>query len=368
MRSRFWTAIQRNAGSILFTAVALALVLGGLGIAKENWNWLRSGGDSPTAVSNGDTLRNVAILIGVMVAFVFGLWRAWLQGRQANAGQDQAHAAQAQVEASQVQVEAVQRQAEVAQQGLLNERYQRGAEMLSSSVLTARLGGIYALQRLAEEHTEQYQVQILRLFCAFVRDPDGDGATPTLRTVNSEGVLRHSLRQDVQAAVEGISSMLTAGVSGDSETAFYVDLRGARLNGIHLEYGDLSGVDLSYAELVRADLENTQLWGAQLRIVQLQDSNLRGTDLIHATIARVDLVDVDMGDARLDRAHVFESKLDGATFYGASLAGTVFSNTPITQAQLDQARINPDNPPIFLDDAVDHSTGKPLNWHGEPIG
>ena len=32
----------------------------------------------------------------------------------------------------------------------------------------------YALQRLAEEHPERYHIQIMRLFCAFVRNPTGN--------------------------------------------------------------------------------------------------------------------------------------------------------------------------------------------------
>ena len=43
--------------------------------------------------------------------------------------------------------------------------------MLGSEVLSVRLGGIYALQRLAEEWPDQYHIQIMRLFCAFVRLP-----------------------------------------------------------------------------------------------------------------------------------------------------------------------------------------------------
>ena len=366
MMTKLWVIIKRNAGSIAFTVLALTLVSAGLGIAKYQWSWLHPE-DSGT-VSNSDTLRNVGLLIGGVIAFVFGLWRAWVAERQANASQGQAAAARAQVDAVQVQIEATQRQAETAQQSLLNERYQRGAEMMAGAVLTARLGGLFALQRLAEEYSEQYQVQVLRLFCAFVRDPDGDWETRTPRTVIPDGVLRHSLRQDVQAAVEGISSFLTAGIFGNGEASSYVDLRGARLSGIYLEAGDLSGVDFSYSELVRADFGNTKLWGAQLRLVQLKESNLRGTDLSHATISSADLADVDLNNARLNGTTIFGSNLDGATFYEATLAGTVFSNTSITQTQLDQSRGDPHNPPKFLDHPVDHSTGRPLHWHGEPLG
>ena len=53
--------------------------------------------------------------------------------------------------------------------------------MLGNDVLSVRLMGgirIIALQRLAEEHPEQYHVQIMRLFCALAR------AIPSLRLRN----------------------------------------------------------------------------------------------------------------------------------------------------------------------------------------
>ena len=89
----------------------------------------------------GTTARNVGLMIGGAVALVFAVWRSWV-----------AH-----------------KQADTARQGLLNERYQKGAEMLGNNVLSVRLGGIYALERLAAEHPEQYHVQIMKLLCAFVR-------------------------------------------------------------------------------------------------------------------------------------------------------------------------------------------------------
>lgn len=359
------TFMSLNAGPIRFTVIVIALVLAGILIAKCNWGWLNTGGS--TNSSNGDTLRTVGLLIGGVVALVFGLWRAWIAERQADAAQGQTAASIEQVNAAQAQVEAAQRQAETAQQSLLNERYQRGAEMLSSGVLTARLGGIYSLQLLAEEYAEQYQVQILRLFCAFVRDPDGDAETRTRRSVTPAEVVPHSLRQDVQAAVEGISSILARGTLSENGSDTYIDLRGSRLNGIYLEGGDLSGADLRYAELVRADLENTYLWGAKLQRTQLQASNLRGTVLTRATMFRTDLAGADLSNATLDGANVLEANLDGALFHEASLARTVFSDTQVRQSQLNQTRVNPHNPPRFLNNAVDPQTGRPLDFHGEPL-
>ena len=46
--------------------------------------------------------------------------------------------------------------------------------MLGSNALAVRLGGIYALERLAEDDPEHYHVQIMQLVCGFVRKPTED--------------------------------------------------------------------------------------------------------------------------------------------------------------------------------------------------
>ena len=76
------------------------------------------------------TIRNIVLVIAAPIALVLAIWRNIV----------------------------AERQVETKQHGLLNERYQKGAEMLGSGVLTVRLGGIYALQHLAEEHPEIYHI------------------------------------------------------------------------------------------------------------------------------------------------------------------------------------------------------------------
>ncbi len=140
----FWIAL-----SSLLLSVGVALII-------TFWSWPHP--EASTTESNSETIRNVGLLLAGVLAFVFALWRAWVAERQAATARDQAKIAQ--------------EQAATAERGLLNERYQKGAEMLGSDVLSVRLGGIYALQRLADEQPKQYHVQIMRLFCAFVRNPN----------------------------------------------------------------------------------------------------------------------------------------------------------------------------------------------------
>ena len=68
--------------------------------------------------SSSATIRNLALVVSVVVALPLAIWRSMVAARQA----------------------------ETAYRGLLNERYQKGSEMLGSNVLSVRLGGIYALR------------------------------------------------------------------------------------------------------------------------------------------------------------------------------------------------------------------------------
>ena len=146
---------------VTLTAVALLVVVVAI--------WIRSSDDF-------SDIRDYGLLIAAIVAFPLGFWRSRVAERQAAAAR---------------------RQVETAQQSLLNERYQQGAEMLASDVLAVRLGGIYALQRLAEEHPENYHIQNMQLLCAFVRHPTRD---PDL--AKSLAMSDHRrLRQDVQTTL-----------------------------------------------------------------------------------------------------------------------------------------------------------------------
>ncbi|MDE0330255.1 MAG: hypothetical protein OXL41_00145 [Nitrospinae bacterium] len=118
------------------------------------WDWLRNiqaGYESPST-----TIRNLGLFLAAPIALGLAVWRARVADRQA---------------------EAAQTQVATSQGSLLNERYHKGAEMLGSEALSVRLGGIYALARLAREHPEEYHIQIIRLLCAFVRNPPPENDT-----------------------------------------------------------------------------------------------------------------------------------------------------------------------------------------------
>ena len=131
-----------------------------------------------------------------------------------------------------------ERHAHTALQGLLNERYQKGAEMLGNEVLSVRLGGIYALQRLADEWPDQYHIQIMCLFCAFVRLPTKDQSLVSGQ-VEIEAGARLGIRPDVEGVMEAINSRSESRTGIERKAGFRLDLRGADLPGTQFLNADL---------------------------------------------------------------------------------------------------------------------------------
>ena len=266
--------------------------------------------------------------------------------------------------------------------------------MLGSEVLSVRMGGIYALQKLAEEQPDQYHVQIIRLLCAFVRNPAGVDNTP--RT--ERGRRYPKLRDDVQAAMVVIAyrkSLELESAAGN----FHLDLYGAHLLSLELNKANLRGADLTNANLEGANLPGADLFGAKLSGANmcrayLSGANLSGVNLhgqpnlswatiMHADLSRAQIGPADFSHAELTHtnlsganitstdfsdARLFNTNLSGVTF-GESIR-TTLSDPPVseklyvrlTQAQLDEAAAEPGNAPQIHERTTDIETGEPLIW------
>ena len=247
------------------------------------------------------------------------------------------------------------RQADTAQRGLLNERYQKGAEMLGSKVLAVRLGGIYALARLArDDHSGDYHTQVMSLLCAFVRNPTGEPVEASL-PINGltaqaefdsgwdeEGEDRPlRVREDVQAVMTAVGERSEAQIAIEEEKEYRLDLIGADLKFVRLFDAVLGNVDL-----LKADLTNAVLIGAKLKSAALTGAKLTGANLKSAR-----LIDVNLEDALL-----IHTNLSGADLEGCK---------GLTQKQLNEAVADSDNPPK-LEGVVDANTGNSIVWRHNP--
>ena len=374
-----------TSGTARFTAAVLVLLSCMVLIAILLWNsWLHPASAQET--SNSETLRNVGLLIGGVVALVFAIWRASVAERQAAAAQGQAN---------------------VARDNLLNDRYQRGAEMLGSSILSVRLGGIYALQQLAHEYPEQYHIQIVRLFCAFARTPTDKGEDEDWRYAEKAFPGRNppTLREDVQAVIAALGSRSEIGRSLEAAQRLRLDFHGASLQGANLRrgafdeanfhyanliYADLSSANLNRAEFFHAILCRAEFSGANIEGVHLVDVNLSWAGLQRATCKEAN-VSGDLSHVRLDGADFSCARfgyadLSNAVLRGANLTGATFSTAErgtimpfkdgslarssetlfveIAQNQLDEAEMDTNHLLTIAHGTVDSQTGLPLEWRG----
>ena len=383
-----------KSGSFWFTILAAAMLLAGVCFTIRSWDWLHP--QASTTVSNSETLRNVGLLIGGGIAFVFALWRSWLAERQADTAQRQADMAQQQANAA-------QRQAEVAQQSLLNDRYRSGEDTIRSDVLSSRLSGIDALRRLAQEYPAQMHVRIIGLLCTFAR---------LQTTLEYQSEQMSVLPEDIRAVVDIIRTRSATFIAFEEQDDFVLDLRDADLRNADLTRANLSRAELTKANLSnanltrvnlsdaevneavlpgarlwRADLSRASLQRANLVDARLQRANLSGTRLSMADLSGARLDEADLSGARLWNANLSGARLDeadlsdtrlwrvnlsGTSLLGADLSGAELVNPSprirsprparnLTQAQLDEARADPDNPPK-LDGVVDAVTEKALVW------
>ena len=266
----------------------------------------------------GTTARNVGLMIGGAVALVFAVWRSWV-----------AH-----------------KQADTAQQGLLNERYQKGAEMLGNKVLSVRLGGIYALERLSAEHPQQYHIQIMKLLCAFMRYPTEDEDYQNkLAERNADLRTAYSPREDVRAAMDFISSRDETLVEIEKSQDFRLNLMGADLSHTQIEDANLSGAMLHYANLSNTQISSVDLSNAHLTGTVMKEARLINIDFTDARAWRVDLSGAtvfqdgkplfDLDSAILSPARLFDGTLSPTQLFNVDLSGK-----SIESAHLDQVRIN----------------------------
>ena len=340
IQSRFLRFFREFRGGQAIALVAVILATG-FGLAWWRWDWLQSGG----AESNGETLRNVSIMLGAVIALVFAIWRSMVADLQATAAR---------------------RQADATQQDILRKRFQKGVEMIGSPVLAVRLGGIYALDHLAKEYPSEHHVQVMQALCAFVRNPPHAPGAP---------------QPDVQAAVKAIGGRKDR-IHIEKADRYLPDLSHANLYGLKMGWLDFSGCNFEGADLSDAGLTKSNLRGAHLDEATLQGATLAGADLAKASMTSANLskirsaVSANFTEASLISANMSYAKMQGANFRHARLEGAVLTGTVfigegmpeakgLTQSQIDLAKFNANHPPI-IEGLLDAEAGQRLRWSPRP--
>lgn len=194
-------------------------------------------------------------------------------------------------------------------------------QLANDEYLEARLGGIYSLERLAQD-SERDHWTVMEVLTQFVRERASEERHNNEVEAYSDQEKAWGLfpwpPPDVQAALTVIGRRSNRHRHDENE---WLDLHetvlvGARLTGAHLEKANLSGVDFG------GSLLSPESGGRFPGITDLSGAHLQKAIL---------------DDAYLGRSNISGAHLDGASLRGADLSQVV----GLTQQQLNTACISP---------------------------
>jgi hypothetical protein len=147
----------------------------------------------------------------------------------------------------------------ISQEGQITERFTRAVEQLGNEKLEIRLGGIYALERIARDSERDYW-PIMEILAAYVREnapkkeeeqwPKEEGSSKDGQSAK-EGPPLVKPATDIQAILTVIGQRTLTFEAGEDKR---LDLSGKNLIGVDLREANLTGIDLRGADLRESDL------------------------------------------------------------------------------------------------------------------
>ena len=225
-------------------------------------------------------------------------------------------------------VRAADRNVEIAMNGQITERFIHAIDRLgavgnSGPNTESRLGGIYALERIARDSPRDHWM-VMEVLTAYLRE---------------NAAWKQSSQAKKRRVKEGQQEFPEAAAHEPSATKPRVEIQailtviGRRELGSKRERG--RRLDLSWTDLQFADLERSHMGGVMLRGARLQGVLLEGTALESS-----DLQGASLDWARAQRVNLCNSNLQSASFKGANLEGANLQECALMQANLEGAGLS----------------------------
>lgn len=236
----------------------------------------------------------------------------------------------------------------IARQGEITDRFVSAVDQLGHGETDVRIGGIYALERIAR-YSSVDRAAVREVLVAFIRNhapwpPRPPGQYRPNAPIDMLTPLR-DWAPDVQACLDVLGRD-----PGGRLDLHAVDLRGADLAGAHLEGANLTGAHLDKADLSGAHLKGALLRDANLEAVDLRGAWLEDAVLVGGCLGWADLSGAHLPGAILSLAHLSRTRLKDADMRrvnlvgadlafadlgGAHLEGAILRRTVLTTALLD---------------------------------
>jgi uncharacterized protein YjbI with pentapeptide repeats len=197
----------------------------------------------------------------------------------------------------------------VTEEGKTTERFTKAVDQLGSEKIEQRVGGIFALERLAKDSQNDHAT-IVELVCTFLRHRErtAEEAEPYKKPIGIPDEKDHKFFIKMEKLVGWSPSppedvRAAAGVLRRNRLRLRrphiidlsrADLRRVNLEGAHLQGANLAGIYGDYLNLEGADLKGADLSSAQLKMANLDRADLQGALIDGANLSHADLRKADL--------------------------------------------------------------------------
>jgi uncharacterized protein YjbI with pentapeptide repeats len=241
------------------------------------------------------------------------------------------------------QLENAQEELRLTRQGQMAERFTQAIDQLGSEFSEIRLGGIYALERIARESEADYW-SVIVVLTAYIRTnvpwPPTTAAKSSddserEKDLEAEAELSHQHRRlDIQAILYILRDRKHHYGSGEDKYIWltHSDLRNGDLREIHLDRARLRGANLKGARL-----DGAHLWRARLRNIIFEEASLERAQLQQADLEEAILCKADLEGAYLRGAVLIKANIQGANLRKANLRGAFLEGANLQKAKLQGA-------------------------------
>jgi Pentapeptide repeats (9 copies)/Pentapeptide repeats (8 copies) len=230
----------------------------------------------------------------------------------------------------------------VTEEKQITERFTKAIELLGSKEKDIRLGGIYALERIAKDSPKDHWT-IMEILTSYVRDkssrfkegtevhffkrvktriPDYDAEIQAILTVlGRRNIPKGMEEQNLDLKSADLSGFTFSQNSNFANTNF----REANLSKATLKGAIFTSADFSDANLWNADLGSADFRKADLRYANLSAAKCNATKLDAARLESTFLCEADLRESSLISANLSEAHLSGARFNKADLSKAIFT-------------------------------------------
>ena len=239
---------------------------------------------------------------------------------------------------------------------LITERFTRSIEQLGNKEETIRIGGIYALERIANDSPRDGWT-IMEVLSSFVRGKQNikgqSGSTDIIQTdaqaaltaIKRRSTSLENKHQYLDLSSTNLNQANLVGAKLDyiklnNSTLIQADLREASLNFASLSNANLTGANLTEIKLASANLIQVNLSNTNLSSADLSEANLNKANLSDAILDGANLLNTSLGDTNLTSAILIGANLRGATLSKANLTKADLSGADLYQANLSDANLN----------------------------